>query len=106
MNLKASLIVFVLVAIVASRRGGHRGRRLCRIFGDESIGNEQTVADFCNELKTNRTTFVEEQQKSLKTKIGEVCQTGNFTTATRKGKICEKILAQETQQDSGTGSGR
>ena len=94
MNLKIVLIVALLVPMIACRRGGGNGgrggrdgKRLCKLFGDEDIGDEGTVEDFCNEMREDRKAFKMEQKNALKEKIREVCADNTFEG--KKAKICK-----------------
>ena len=67
------------------KAAGRGAKKLCRLFGDELTEDGQTVKDFC-----------EEQKNELKDTITAVCEAGDFGDDTRQGKICAKLIAEDT----------
>ena len=98
MDIKFALIIWILVAMIASEADGRRGhfrkgaRLWCNVFETETVGNGETVGDFCKQIGTEIKEFLKEKKNTVKQTIEKVCQDGDFGDETIKGMMCARLL--------------
>jgi hypothetical protein len=110
MNIKISLIVWIVAAIIASPVDGRRGRfrkgskLWCKVFETETVESGETVGDFCKQMGIEIWDFLTEKRDTMKQTITSVCQDGEFGDETMKGQICARVLSPAHVGRYGTGS--